>query len=85
MDITRTGTTIRTAIRTTDRIRTMATIGHIIGTAGTAITVTTDITTTTIGNKLTAVGFERSRSSWLENSLEPASFFSGAALHPRAK
>jgi hypothetical protein len=52
MDITHTDTT-RTAILTTDRIGIMATIGLTIGTAGIAITtVTTDITTTIIGNKL---------------------------------
>lgn len=46
-------TPMDTIIRTTGRIRTMATIGHTIGMAGAAITtVTTDIITT-IGTKLT--------------------------------
>ena len=49
MDITHMAITTRTAI--IDRIRTMAIIGLILGTADIAITtVTTDITTT-IGNK----------------------------------
>jgi hypothetical protein len=49
-DITHLDTTIRTAI--TDRIRTTATTGLIIGTAGIAITIDT-IVTTTIGTKAT--------------------------------
>ena len=54
MDITHTDITIRTAILTTDPTGITATIGLTIGTAGTGITiVTTDITTTIVGNKLT--------------------------------
>jgi hypothetical protein len=49
-DITHMDTTIRTVI--TDRIRTMATTGLIMGTAGIAITTDTIVTTTT-GNKVT--------------------------------
>ena len=46
--------TIRTVIPTTDRIGITAIPGLTIGTAGTEITiVTTDITTTIVGNKLT--------------------------------
>lgn len=50
MGTTRMDTTIPTA--TTDRIRTMVTIGLTIGTAGIAITGITDIITT-MGTKLT--------------------------------
>jgi hypothetical protein len=46
--------TIRTAIPTTDRIGITGITDLTIGTAGTGITiVTTDITTTIVGNKLT--------------------------------
>ena len=52
MDITHMAITTRTDI--TDRIRTMAIIGLTIRTVGIGITtVTTDITTTIVGNKLT--------------------------------
>jgi hypothetical protein len=50
MDITHMDTTIRTAI--TDRIRTMATTGLTMGTAGIAITTDT-IVTITMGIKVT--------------------------------
>ena len=70
-------TTIRTAIPTTDRIGITGITDLTIGTAGTGITiVTTDITTTIVGNKLT---------EYLEIQIElareqcRASFFSGAA------
>jgi hypothetical protein len=53
VDITRTDTTIRIVIPTTDPIGIMATTGLTIGTAGTAITATIDITTTIDGNKVT--------------------------------
>jgi hypothetical protein len=47
-------TTIRTAIPTTDRIGITGIPDLTIGTAGTGITiVTTDITTTIVGNRLT--------------------------------
>ena len=47
-------TTIRTAIPTTDRIGITGILDLTIGTPGTGITiVTTDITTTIVGNRLT--------------------------------
>ncbi len=46
-------TTIRTAIRITDRIGIMATTGLTTGTAGIGITATTVIITTVIGNEVT--------------------------------
>ena len=46
-------TTIRTAIPTTDHIDIMVTVGPTIGTAATATTVTTEITTTIGGKELT--------------------------------
>lgn len=52
MGITHMDIIIRTAI-TTDRIGTMVTIGRTIGVAGTATTVTTDITTIIGDNQLT--------------------------------
>ena len=52
MGITHMDTIIRTPI-TTDRIGTMAIIGLTIGTADTAITIVTGITSTIGGNKLT--------------------------------
>jgi len=48
--ITRTDTTIRIAIPTTDHTGTMVTIDLIIGTAGTVITVIIGIITTIAGN-----------------------------------
>ena len=50
MGITRTDTTIRIAIPTTDHTGIMVTIGPIIGTAGTVITAIIGIITTIAGN-----------------------------------
>jgi hypothetical protein len=52
VDITRTDTTIRIVIPTTDRIGTMVIIDRTIGTAGIATTATI-VTTTIIGTKVT--------------------------------
>jgi hypothetical protein len=52
-DITHMDTTIRIAIRITDRIGIMATTGLTIGTVGTVITTATIVTTTIIGTKVT--------------------------------
>jgi hypothetical protein len=53
MGITHMAITIRTAIHTTDRIRTMAIIDRTIGTAGIAITATIVTITIITGTKVT--------------------------------